>query len=67
MTMQTVPLTIRWHINPDHSIALQVHHSNGLTPQPVLDVTLTADQLVRLIEEHACRAQGLVWTEEPTP
>lgn len=67
MTMQNVPLIVRWRINPDSSITLHVARSDGLTPHPVAEVALTAQQVIQLQAEHACRAQGLVWTEEPTP
>lgn len=62
MAMQTVPLTLRWRIEPGGNVTLQVQRNNGVTPKPVLEATLTANQLVTLIAEHACRAQGLVWT-----
>lgn len=67
MTIQNVPLTVRWHINQDTSVTLQVERSDGLIPQPVVQVTLLARQIILLQAEHACRAQGLVWTEEATP
>lgn len=67
MTMQECPLTVRWRINPDTSVTFHVSRRDDLTPQPIVEITLTAQQIVLLQAEHACRAQGLVWTEGPPP
>lgn len=67
MTIQELPLTLRWRIDPNAGITIQVQRHDTVTPHPVAEMTLTAQQIVLLQAEHACRVQGLVWTEDTAP
>ena len=59
--MQEVLLGVQWRINPDSSVTLSLGRSETHYQAPIVEVTLTAQQIVRLLGERPCRAVGLVW------
>lgn len=67
MAIQERSLTLRWRINPDTSVTIHVQRNDTVTPHPVVEITLTAQQIVLLQAEHAWKGRGLLWAEEAGP